>query len=269
MSAPDEMLAVIKAGVESGKLIPYLGPGLLEADSPVPGSTRALAEALAARVPVSGRIRGNVWAVAQYIESKRHRVTLDRLMLDAFKEVPAPTPLHRWIGGLPGVRLVVDTWYDASLIAALAGRTDWGLMQGANRTRIGSKAWYRSFSSDGREITADEATRCKLLVYKPHGGIWPSGDVLISDADYVEALTEIDIQTPIPSIIQELRLERGFVFFGCRFYDQMLRTYARQIMKRSAGPHYALLPHDLTGNELRFLDEQNIEPVFVSPAGLV
>ncbi|HCF19253.1 MAG TPA: SIR2 family protein, partial [Rhodospirillum rubrum] len=30
-----------------------------------------------------------------------------------------------------------------------------------------------------------------------------------------------------------------------------------------AGPHYALLPEDLTRNELRFLDELSITPLFL------
>jgi hypothetical protein len=39
----------------------------------------------------------------------------------------------------------------------------------------------------------------------------------------------------------------------------MLRSYARQIMKRSSGPHYAILPDvELTRNEKRFLDEMQI-----------
>ena len=48
-------------------------------------------------------------------------------------------------------------------------------------------------------------------------------------------------------------------FFGCRFRDQLTRTYARQVMKRSAGPHFAVLPAaELTRNELRFIAEQGI-----------
>ncbi|MEO5374109.1 MAG: SIR2 family protein [Alphaproteobacteria bacterium] len=266
MTAMGARLADIARGITDGSLIPYLGPGLLgmvEGGSPVPDSTRALAQVLSGRVPVPGRIRTNVWAAAQYIESRRHRVTLDRLMADAFRPVPAPTPLHRWLATLPGLRLVVDTWYDATLTTALSTRRDWGLVQGANRVRIGRAEWVRYFAADGSEVATDAVGGWDLVVYKPHGGAWPAGDVLISDSDYVEALTELDIQSPIPAVVQDVRTDRGFVFLGCRFHDQILRGYARQIMKRSAGPHFALLPSDLTANERRFLDEQGIEPLFV------
>lgn len=55
------------------------------------------------------------------------------------------------------------------------------------------------------------------------------------------------------------RSELGFIYIGCRFNEQMLRTYARQISKRSKGPHFAVMQGDrLTRNERRFLAEYDI-----------
>ena len=80
----------------------------------------------------------------------------------------------------------------------------------------------------------------------------------MSDSDFVEVLTEIDIQTPIPLPVQELRKDRSFLFLGCRFADQLQRSFARQIMKRSSERHWAILPETPTRNEARFLEEQGI-----------
>ncbi len=100
------------------------------------------------------------------------------------------------------------------------------------------------------------------MLYKPHGSIAPAKNFLISDADYVEVLTEIDIQTPIPDVVKDRRTERSFVFIGCRFNDQLLRTYARQVTKRSAALHYAIVePKTLSKNELRFLISQGLTPI--------
>ena len=96
------------------------------------------------------------------------------------------------------------------------------------------------------------------MLYKPWGGHAPAGNYLVSDTDYVEVLTEIDIQTPIPALVQERRARLGFVFLGCRFDDQLPRAFARQIMKRSGGPHFAVLPDAPTRMESRFLAEQGI-----------
>ena len=100
------------------------------------------------------------------------------------------------------------------------------------------------------------------MLYKPHGSIAPAKNFLISDADYVEVLTEIDIQTPIPDAVKDRRTERSFVFIGCRFNDQLLRTYARQVTKRSSTLHYAIVePATLSKNELRFLLNQGLTPI--------
>ncbi|ABC21800.1 SIR2 family NAD-dependent protein deacylase [Rhodospirillum rubrum] len=263
---PRSLLAPLGQAIAEGRLIPFLGPDLLEtgeAECPVPTSTRGLVERLTARVGVPGRIRGNLWASAQYIETYRHRTTLVKLMTEIFKQTPPVGPLQRWLAGLPGLPLIVDSWYDATLSEAFKDRNDWGQVQAASRHGLAEVVFLRAISAAGVEVPLDAAAAWKTLIYKPHGAIWPLADMLVSDSDYVEALTEIDIQTPIPVAVQEIRATRGFLFLGCRFHDQMLRIYARQILKRSAGPHYALLPEDLTRNELRFLDELSITPLFL------
>ena len=80
----------------------------------------------------------------------------------------------------------------------------------------------------------------------------------MSDSDFVEVLTEIDIQTPIPKRVQELRVNSHFLFLGCRFNHQLTRSYARQIMKRSSAKHWAVIEGSLTRMEEKFLEEQGI-----------
>ncbi|OYV72242.1 MAG: SIR2 family protein, partial [Acidithiobacillus ferrivorans] len=89
-----------------------------------------------------------------------------------------------------------------------------------------------------------------------------------SDTDFVEVLTEIDIQTPIPEIVQQIRTGRHFLFVGCRFNDQLQRNFARQIMKRSSDRHWALIKAPLTRNEARFVREQGIQ-VLQMPSGVL
>jgi hypothetical protein len=120
--------------------------------------------------------------------------------------------------------------------------------------------WGKAYEASGAEIPALPANGPTLL-YKPHGAVRPAANFLLSDSDYVEVLTEIDIQTPIPQAVIERREAVGFVFFGCRFYDQMGRTFAHQIIKRSAGPHYAVFDGDPSKNEARFLESEGISRI--------
>lgn len=266
MTAPAPY-ADIAAGLKTGRLIAFLGPDVMGLDgpAPAPASPEALALALNARTTVPGRVRGNLWSSAQYIESQKHRQTLDKFLAEIFKGPIAPNRLHHWLASLTAAPLIVDSWYDGALSEALraAGRSDWGQAQGATRNQIGEDRFIRYFDAAGADAAPDAAEGWGTVLYKPHGSIWPGVNVLVSDADYVEALTEIDIQTPIPPTVQNIRTDRGFVFLGCGFADQTRRAYARQIMKRSNGPHYAVVQGELSKPEQRFFELQGIQLIQV------
>ena len=255
-------LAAVKSELAAGHVVPYLGPGVFAPGcASIPTVPEALALALHAKAAVSGRIRGNLWATAQFIESRRHRKTLTALMTEIFRAPMAPTAFHRRLADwrLP---LIVDTWYDGAMRAALqeSGRTDWGEIQGVTRAGEFREIWTRAYDASGAQVDLAAAASWTTILYKPHGAITPAANFLVSDSDYVEVLTEIDIQTPIPDIVKERRRKAAFLFIGARFHDQMLRIFARQIAKRSAGGHQAIAERALlTRNEVRFLDVVGIE----------
>jgi hypothetical protein len=257
-------LADVAMRLRAGTMVPYLGPGVAELGKPsVPMNPEALAAFFGTKVALPRRAKGNAWAAAQHIESTKHRSTVTALMAEAFAAAVEPTPLHHYLASLR-LPMIVDTWYDGAMRSALGQRSDWGEIQGITRAGIGEDRWYRYYDAAGAEADRSAASSWATLLYKPHGSIAPARNFLISDADYVEVLTEIDIQTPIPEAVKDRRTERNFVFIGCRFNDQLLRTYARQITKRSAALHYAVVePETLSKNELRFLIGQGLTPIAV------
>ncbi len=260
----EAILRDVIARLRGGDVVPYLGPGVVELAAPsVPMNPEALAAYFGTKVALPRRARGNAWASAQHIESTRHRATVTALMADAFASPVAPTALHRHLAAMP-LPLIVDSWYDGAMRSALAGRGDWGEIQGITRAGIGEDRWYRFYDAAGQEVDRAKAGTWTTILYKPHGSVAPAKNFLISDADYVEVLTEIDIQTPIPDEVKMRRTGRSFLFLGCRFNDQLLRTYARQLSKRSADTHYALVePDALSKNELRFLVSQGLTPLAI------
>jgi hypothetical protein len=266
----EAVLAGVVRQLGIGKVVPYLGPGLIDPTSaPVPMTPETLAAFFGTKVALPRRAKGNAWASAQHIESMKHRSTLSTIMSEAYAPPVPPSALHRHLATLP-LPMIVDTWYDGAMRRALADRTDWGEVQGITRAGIGEDRWYRFYDAAGAEANRAAAEAWTTVVYKPHGSIAPAKNFLISDADYVEVLTEIDIQTPIPDIVKNRRTDRSFLFVGCRFHDQLLRTYARQVTKRSALPHYAIVqPETLTKNEIRFISTHGITPLAIPLARAV
>ncbi|WP_439406303.1 SIR2 family NAD-dependent protein deacylase [Bradyrhizobium sp. DASA03076] len=268
--AAEAMLRKVAEELRRGNVVPYLGPGLAElSNASVPISFEDLAAFFGSRLALPRRTSGNAWACAQHIETTRHRTTLTAMMADAFNTPVEPAQLRRHLAGLP-LPLIVDSWYDGAMRNALTGRSNWGEVQGTTRAGLSEHRWYRFYDAAGTEVDCSSARGWKTILYKPHGGVAPAKNFLVSDGDYVEVLTEIDIQTPIPEEVRDRRTGRSFLFLGCRFDDQLLRTYARQVLKRSCDVHYAVIePDTLSKNERRFLLEQGVRPLAIPLAHAV
>lgn len=251
-------LAAALDAVAAGRMIPYLGAGIAGLTEGVPASPAALCALIEAEVRVPRRASGNLWSAAQFVESRRFRATLNDIAARAF--APGQGRSNAVQRALAALRppMIVDTWYDDGLLAALAGQPGWGWVQGVSRNGEWIEIWTRAYAPDGTERPEGPDPEWGTLVYKPHGLARKGSSFLMSDSDYVEVLTEIDIQTPIPAEVRTRRSGRGFLFLGCRFDDQMLRIFARQITKRSGGGHVAVIEGQLTRMEMRFLDEIGI-----------
>jgi hypothetical protein len=245
--------------------IPFLGPGVLSFDGTgrqLPDSHKALVGHLTSKSSVPHKVRKNLGAAAQFIENFKHRKTVNLAMTEAFKMEAQPTPLHELLMNMPSLPLVVHAWYDDLPQKAMRARTDWGMVQGVSQAEHHG-SWVNYFEADGSSAGIEDVGHegWKTLLYQPLGSVWPARNYLVSDSDFVEVLTEIDIQTPIPESVQELRKGRSFVFLGCRFSTQMERTFAHQIMKRSSDKHWAVLPEEPTRNEAHFMELHNIERI--------
>jgi hypothetical protein len=216
---------------------------------------------LTAKASVPPRIRNNLGAAAQFIENFKHRSTVTNSMSEAFGLEAQPTSLHTLLMSLDALPLVVHAWYDDLPQKALRMRYGWGMAQGVSQAEHFGN-WVHYYHADGSHAgveSAGLATEWKTLLYQPLGSVWPAHNFLVSDSDFVEVLTEIDIQTPIPESVQEIRKGRSFLFLGCRFSKQLDRLFAHQIIKRSSQKHWAILPEEPTRNEARFMDEHSIE----------
>ena len=263
-----QLLNVIHAGLVNGRIVPYTGPGVLalaDGACAVPNAPSTLVGKLTAKASVPHKIRNNLTAAAQFIENFKHRKTVAAAMTESFSPSMVPTALHTYLASLPNLPLWVNAWYDnLPQLALSAGGRAWGCVQGVSQAEHFGQ-WVHYFDADGkRREDIDAATTdapWPTLLYQPIGSVAPAANYLVSDSDYVEVLTEIDIQTPIPKTVQQLRSGRSFLFLGCRFVTQLERIFAQQIIKRSSDRHWAVLPEAPTKNEERFLSRYNIQRI--------
>jgi hypothetical protein len=258
-----EAIDTIRQNLARGLVIPYLGPGVLAlaGGCPLPRSPEELVGRLTAKASVPHKIRKNLTAAAQFIENFKHRKTVAAAMKEAFTAPVPPTPLHRFLAAQPALPLIVHAWYDDLPQKALAGKAGWGMAQGVSQAEHHG-AWVHYFNGEtlARAVEAD-AVDWATLLYQPLGSVSPAANFLVSDSDFVEVLTEIDIQTPIPGAVLDIRKNHHFLFLGCRFSTQLERILAHQIVKRSSDRHWAIMPETPTRNEERFLAQHNIQRI--------
>jgi hypothetical protein len=262
-----QTLEAIRSAMDNGQLIPYIGPGVLALAGEtcaVPVGPDVLVDKLTAKATVPHKIRKNLTAAAQFIENFKHRKTISSVMTEAFSPHVDPTAMHTWIASIPKLPLVVHAWYDDVMQQAVSKRENWGMVQAVSQAeRLAT--WVEYYNADGSKIAKDDelaaASSWSTVLYEPLGSVKPASNFLVSDSDYVEVLTEIDIQTPIPERVKEIRTDRNFLFLGCRFNTQLERIFAWQIMKRSSDKHWAVLPEEPTKNERKFLDKYNVERI--------
>jgi len=267
-------LKEITDSLNAGTLIPYLGPSVLglEPEScAVPATPEDLVALLTSKVSVPHKIRNNLTAAAQFIENFKHRKSVVSIMNEAYSQSVSPNVLHQFVANMKTrPLLIVDVWYDDAMAKALAilGVSNWGQVQGVSQAEHFGE-WVHYFDANGNAVEPSVAETWDIILYKPIGSISPANNYIVSDSDYVEVLTEIDIQTPIPERIKVLRTGAHFLFMGCRFNHQLTRTYARQVMKRSSDKHWAVIDGPLTRMEQRFLEEQNITRIDMPLADFV
>lgn len=249
--------------LSEGAIVPYLGPAvprLNGKNAEIPASAVELAQHLGARVALPAKVRANLTGAAQYIESFKHRKTLNAAVSEAFAKSAEPAGIHRLLFQELRLPLAVHAWYDDLPQRALADRSDWAMLQGISQAEHRG-AWFHAFASNGAPAALEDAATAPTVLYQPLGSVAPARNYLVSDSDFVEVLTEIDIQTPIPETVQRRRAGRSFLFLGCRFDNQLERQLARQICKRSSTQHRAVLADEPTRNEARFLVESGIERI--------
>ena len=252
----EEALDRIASLWREDRLVVYLGPDIYAESPGYPVTEGALATLLAERVAVPGRLKGKVHEIAQYIESHKHRRTLLSLVEEIFRPGTPPAPVHRILKENP-LGLVVDSWYGSASTETLV--EPGGIqISGVSRAEYRDR-WYRidRRTEDGW-VPVEGASPEDRVLYRPLGTRIPGTELLLSDADFVEVLTEIDIQTPIPAWVQEHRTGRHFLFLGCRFDNQTSRIFARQIMKRSGMDHFAVKTGAPTGKERIFFEREGI-----------
>ena len=247
----------IVAEVKSGATVPYMGMGAFEGTG-LPFDSDSLILAMNNGRGMSPRLMYEFSRAAMYIEQKQGRPTLEARMTQLFGEAPEATPIHKVIASLEP-EYVIDTGYDLAMPMVFQGYGDHTLIHGQSRVlAAGMRYVNQGFSGGSYEKLADDAQLTGKVLVKPMGCALPEPVWIISDADFVDWLTEAMGGFGLPPCMKEYRKGKKYLFLGVDFSKDTGRMVANELTMDLEGG-YVVTTKEPTKSEARFYENHNVE----------
>ncbi len=268
------------AGVGTGDIVPYLGPGALLGSTnakgePIPADSDSLIYAMNNGQPMAPRLMYEFPRAAMNQELKRGRKFVNTFLTKLYGETEwSRAPLHDWLASVKPA-CVVDVNRDTQLQDTYVG-VPHTLITGISRVG-GTDYRFKIFHYDGSaytETTQEEVDASLPIIFKPLGTPRPESNFIASDADYVDYITELMGGFAIPSFLKESRPGKQYLFLGLRLTRDSERMIMSDITYASGNPRGWALITEPTDKERRFCKRMTIEIIeaevqdFLAAAGV-
>ena len=265
-------------GIQDQRIVPYLGPGVLDDvvrpgdGTPIPAHSEDLILAMNNGRPMSPRLMYEFPRAAMDVELKRGRSALHRFLQTTYGDTDwTRAALHDWLASVRP-RYVIDINRDTQLQQSYAD-TPHTLVRGI--ARIGGTDYrFRIHGYDGERYSAREVDQADVdpslpVLFKPMGSPLPDPTYIASDADYVDYITELMGGFAIPDFVKRYRKGKQYLFLGLRMTRDTERMVLSDLIYAAGRPAgWALIPEP-TDKERRFCARMGIELIEAGVAELL
>ena len=267
--------AAIVAGIQSGQIVPYLGPGAV-ADArhavtgqPMPADSDSLILAMNGGKPMAPKLMYEFPRAAMNLELKKGRSFIQRFLTETYGARYSRAAIHDWLASIKP-RYVIDINRDTQLQDSHAG-TPHVLIVGV--ARIGGTDYrFRIFQHDGsayREVDQDGVDPSLPILFKPMGTPRPEPLFIASDADYVDYITELMGGFAIPSFLKSYRQGKQYLFIGVPMNRDTERMVLTDIIYAGGEPKGWVLNKTPSEKERAFCRRQGLQIILAGPEDLL
>ncbi|EIJ36526.1 SIR2 family protein [Thiothrix nivea] len=263
----DMTLKSLLVGVESGKIVPYLGAGALQGSvdkangQAIPADSDSLILAMNGGKPMSQRLMWEFARAAMDVELKKGRKAVHRFLEETYgQRAWTRAPIHDWLASIEP-QYVIDINRDTQLQDTYADQPHTLVRGTARIAGTNYRFTLNEYMGSGgyKEVTQEEVNPDLPILFKPMGSPRPDSVYIASDADYVDYITELMGGFAIPSFLKEYRKGKQYLFIGMRFQRDTERMVMSDITYAAAEPKgWALIPQP-TDKEKRYCARQGIE----------
>jgi hypothetical protein len=266
----DETIEMIKKELRNQTTVPYFGLGIFEdtktkEGEQMPYDSDSLILMMNNGRAMSPRLMFEYSRAAMHLEQRRGVDYIQQMMNWIYTKEFEPTPLQKAIVDMQP-RYIIDTNRDSKIQELLAYEPHTVII---GKSRILDNDYryevYEWDMENQKYFQVEEAALddAKKILFKPMGTTLPEPSFVISDADYVDWLTEAMGGFAVPSILKTNRKTKKYLFLGTAFDRDTDRMVANELTIDLEGGYF-IKEGSLSKREQKFLDKHNIEHVEMS-----
>ncbi|AFL68374.1 SIR2 family protein [Sulfurospirillum barnesii] len=258
--------AELEQHIREGVLVPFIGMGVFketqnEEGMQIPYDSDSMILALNGGRAMSPRLMYEYSRAAMSLEQRKGRAYIEGMTNHIFTSKPYAVPeVYVWLKSLMP-RYVVDVNLDDSLLKLYAD-TDHFLVTGVSRIMGGYERFmvymYHAQEKRYERIEKELLNSMLPILFKPLGCVVPEKNFIISDADFVDWLTEAMGGYAIPAFLKTYRENKAYLFLGLDFDRDTFRMVANEITMGLSGGYSVGDKNELTKKEEKFLLSHHI-----------
>ncbi|MBN2871145.1 MAG: SIR2 family protein [Campylobacterales bacterium] len=266
----DTMIETIKKEIRNQTTIPYFALGVFEGimtkeGENIPHDSDSLILAMNGGRAMSPRLMYEYSRAAMHLEQRRGVEYMTQLINHIYTKPFDPTPLHKAIIDM-SPRYIIDTNRD-SKFQELFAFTPHCLILGKSRI-MGNDYRYEIYEYDVEnqkyfQVDDEVLESAEKILFKPMGSPLPSPSFVISDADYVDWLTEAMGGYAVPKVLKTYRKTKKYLFLGTAFDRDTDRMVANELTLDLEGG-YVITDRELGKKEQKFIEKHNLEVIPMS-----
>jgi len=266
----NELIQTIKKELRNQTTVPYFGLGIFKDTKTkdgeqMPYDSDSMILTMNDGKPMSQRLMFEYSRAAMHLEQRRGVDYMTQLINHIYTKPFEPTSLQKAINDM-APNYIIDTNRDTKMQELLAYEPHC-LIVGKSRL-MADKNRYEVYEYDVENkkyfLVEDEVLdTAKKILFKPMGSPLPNPSFVISDADYVDWLTEAMGGFALPPILKTYRKAKKYLFLGTYFDRDTDRMVANELTMDLEGG-YIVTDQELGKKEKKFVEKHNLEVINMS-----
>ncbi|UFH58426.1 SIR2 family protein [Sulfurovum mangrovi] len=261
----DDTIETIKKELRNQTTVPYFGMGIFEGTKTkegeqMPYDSDSMILMMNNGRAMSDRLMFEYSRAAMHLEQRRGVDYIQQMMNWIYTKEFDPTQLQKTILNMQP-RYIIDTNRDSKIQELLAYEPH-TLIIGKSRI-LNNDYRYEIFEWDMEDqkyfqVEEEALDDAKKILFKPMGTPLPEPSFVISDADYVDWLTEAMGGFAVPSVLKTYRKTKKYLFLGTAFDRDTDRMVANELTLDLEGGYF-INDQPLTKKEEKFIEKHNLE----------